>query len=214
MSSDAGAGGRLFVVSAPSGAGKTTIVDRLVESVPHLRKSRSYTSRPPRGAERDGVEYRFVSRERFEAMAAAGEFLEWADVFGNLYGTNLHDTERLLAEGTDLALVIDVQGARQVRGHRVPSVSIFVLPPSFDVLERRLRSRSQDTDAQIRRRLEVARQEVDAVPEYDYVVVNDEVGACVDRVRAIVLAERSRRDRMAASAGAIARTFGSAGGAR
>ncbi len=214
MSSDAARGGRLFVVSAPSGAGKTTIVDRLVESVPRLRKSRSYTSRPPRGAERDGVEYRFVSRERFEAMAAAGEFLEWADVFGNLYGTNLLDTERLLAEGTDLALVIDVQGARQVRGHRVPSVSIFVLPPSFDVLERRLRSRSQDSDAQIRRRLEVARQEVDAVSEYDYVVVNDEIGACVDRVRAIVLAERSRRDRMAAAAGAIAGTFGSAGEAR
>jgi len=214
MSSDGAGGGRLFVVSAPSGAGKTTIVDCLVEIVPRLRKSRSYTSRPPRGAERDGVEYRFVSRERFEAMAAAGEFLEWADVFGNLYGTNLLDTERLLAEGTDLALVIDVQGARQVRGHRVPSVSIFVLPPSFDVLERRLRSRSQDSDAQIRRRLEVARREVDAVSEYDYVVVNDEIGACVDRVRAVVLAERSRRDRMAAAAGAIARTFGSAGEAR
>lgn len=214
MSSDPAGAGRLFVVSAPSGAGKTTIVDRLVEIVPRLRKSRSYTSRPPRGDERDGVEYWFVSRERFEAMAAAGEFLEWADVFGNLYGTSLLDTERILSEGTDLALVIDVQGARQVRGHRVPSVSIFVLPPSLDVLERRLRSRSQDSDAQIRRRLEVARQEVAAVAEYDYVVVNDEIGASVDRVRAIVLAERSRHDRMAVAAGAIAETFGLAGEAR
>jgi len=214
MSSDPAGAGRLFVVSAPSGAGKTTIVDRLVEIVPRLRKSRSYTSRPPRGDERDGVEYWFVSRERFEAMAAAGEFLEWADVFGNLYGTSLLDTERILSEGTDLALVIDVQGARQVRGHRVPSVSIFVLPPSLDVLERRLRSRSQDSDAQIRRRLEVARQEVAAVAEYDYVVVNDEIGTSVDRVRAIVLAERSRHDRMAVAAGAIAETFGLAGEAR
>lgn len=214
MSSEAAWGGRLFVLSAPSGAGKTTIVERVVRAVPGLRKSRSYTSRPARGGETDGVDYRFVSRGRFEAMAGAGEFLEWADVFGNLYGTHAGDTERVLSEGVDLVLVIDVQGARQVRAHRVPSVSIFVLPPSFAVLEARLRARGEDTEEQIRRRLDVARREVLAVPEYDYVVVNDDADGCADRVRAIVLAERSRRDRIAAAADAIARTFERAGGAR
>lgn len=207
MSSDAGPGGRLFVVSAPSGSGKTTVATRLVQALPGLRLSRSYTSRPARDGETDGVDYHFVSRARFESLIAASAFLEWADVFGNLYGTSAADTGRALREGTDLVLVIDVQGARQVRRHALPGASIFVLPPSFEALERRLRSRSQDTEAQIRRRLEVARTEMQAVAEYDYVVVNDDLDACVDRVRAIVLAERSRRDAMAPVTAAVARTF-------
>jgi len=199
--------GRLFVVSAPSGSGKTTVVERLVQTTPGVRMSRSYTSRPARLGEQDGVDYQFVSRERFEAMIAGDQFLEWAEVFGNLYGTSTVDTERALGEGGDLVLVIDVQGARQVRRHGLPVVSVFVLPPSFDVLQQRLRGRSKDSDEQIRRRLDVARDEVSAVTEYDYVVVNDEVDACVDRVRAIVLAERSRREPMAADVAAIVRTF-------
>src|SRR5579864_8044207 len=150
--------GLLFIVSAPSGAGKTTLVERLVEQMPHLKMSRSYTSRPARDGETDGVDYNFVSRERFEAMAAAGEFLEWADVFGNLYGTSAVETDRLLATGDDVVLVIDVQGARKVRSRGVETTAIFVMPPSLQVLERRLRGRSKDSDEAIQRRLAVARQ--------------------------------------------------------
>src|SRR2546428_4008690 len=129
--------GLLFIVSAPSGIGKTTLVERLVEQTPHLRMSRSYTSRPAREGETDGVDYNFVSRERFEAMVAVGEFLEWAEVFGNLYGTSAAETERVLEQGTDLVLVIDVQGARKVRRRGIETTAIFVMPPSFDALERR-----------------------------------------------------------------------------
>ncbi len=184
--------GLLFIVSAPSGTGKTTLVERLVETVPDLVKSRSYTSRPARAGERDGLDYNFITRDRFEAMAAVGEFLEHADVFGNLYGTRAADTEAILAGGRDVVLVIDVQGARQVRRGGLATVAVFVLPPSFAVLERRLRGRSQDAEAVIRRRLETAREEVAAFTEYDYLVVNDELDACVDRLRGIVLAERAR----------------------
>jgi guanylate kinase len=125
-------------------------------------------------------------------MVRANAFLEWADVFGNCYGTGAADTERDLSAGRDLVLVIDVQGARQVRARRPETVGIFMLPPSFEVLEHRLRGRSNDSEEAIRRRLATARAEVDAVSEYDYVVVNDELDACVDRLRAIVIAERAR----------------------
>src|SRR3954464_12579296 len=134
-------GGLLFIVSAPSGAGKTTLVERLVEQTPQLRMSRSYTSRASRQGETDGVDYNFVTRDRFEAMIAAGDFLEWADVFGNLYGTCAADTERMLAGGDDVVLVIDVQGARLVRSLGVPATTVFVMPPSAAVLEQRLRGR-------------------------------------------------------------------------
>ena len=126
MSSDRGL---LFIVSAPSGAGKTTLVERLVEQTPSLKMSRSYTSRAAREGETDGVDYNFVTRERFEAWRAGGEFLEWAEVFGNLYGTAAADTERVLAAGTDLVLVIDVQGARKVRRRRTDAIAVFVMPP-------------------------------------------------------------------------------------
>jgi guanylate kinase len=194
MSSDVG--GLLFIVSAPSGTGKTTLVERLVQVTPGLRMSRSYTSRPPRPGEADGVDYNFVARARFEAMIAGGEFLEYADVFGNLYGTGASETARALAGGDDVVLVIDVQGARQVRDSGFVHVGIFILPPSFEVLEQRLRRRSKDSEAQIQRRLAVAQQEVDAVAEYDYVVINDELQTAVARLRSIVEAERARLPRM------------------
>jgi guanylate kinase len=199
--------GLLFIVSAPSGAGKTTLVERLVEQLPHLRMSRSYTSRPARQGEIDGVDYNFVTRDRFEAMAAAGEFLEWADVFGNLYGTSAADTDRILAAGDDVVLVIDVQGARKVRGRGLQTSAVFVMPPSFAVLEQRLRGRSKDSEAAIQRRLQVARDEVAAFTEYDFVVINDEVAAAVDRLRGIVVSERARLQRMQAEAETIVRTF-------
>jgi guanylate kinase len=184
--------GQLFVVSAPSGTGKTTVVERLVQVVPNLALSRSYTSRSAREGELNGVDYNFVTRSRFEEMIAAEEFLEWADVFGNLYGTCASDTERDLARGQDVVLVIDVQGARQARHRYRGTVGIFVMPPSFEVLEQRLRGRSTDDEAAMQRRLRTARNEVAAFAEYDYVIVNDELEACVDRLRAIILAERAR----------------------
>ena len=199
--------GLLFIVSAPSGAGKTTLVERLVEQMPNLTMSRSYTSRPKREGENDGVDYNFVSRQRFEAMIAAGDFLEWADVFGNLYGTRANDTERLLAEGIDVVLVIDVQGARKVRACGVETTTVFVMPPSFEELEQRLRGRRKDSEEAIQRRLEVARAEVAAFADYDYVVVNDELTAAVDRLRSIVAAKRATLDRMWEHANTIVRTF-------
>jgi guanylate kinase len=194
-------------VSAPSGAGKTTLVERLVERLPHLRMSRSYTSRPARAGEADGVDYNFVTRGRFEEMIAVGDFLEWADVFGNLYGTCASDTMRMLAAGDDVVLVIDVQGARQVRRKGLPATTVFVMPPSFAVLEQRLRGRSKDAEAAIQRRLQVARDEVASFTDYDYVVINDELESSIDRLRAIVLAERARLGRMQEVANQVLRTF-------
>ena len=199
--------GLLFVVSAPSGTGKTTVVERLVTVLPDLAMSRSYTSRPARPGEADGVDYNFVSRARFEEMMAADAFLEWADVFGNLYGTCEADAERDLQQGRDLVLVIDVQGARQVRQRHPDTVGVFVMPPSFAVLEQRLRGRSKDTEAAMQQRLETARAEVAAFAEYDYVIVNDELDACVERLRAIVLAERARLRSARAQAEQIVTTF-------
>jgi guanylate kinase len=199
--------GLLFIVSAPSGAGKTTIVERLVEEMPQLRMSRSYTSRAARPGEADGVDYNFVTRSRFEEMVAAGEFLEWADVFGNLYGTCAEDTERMLAGGDDVVLVIDVQGARQVRSRQGGAICVFVMPPSYAELEQRLRGRSKDSEAAIHRRLTVAKDEVASFSEYDYIIVNDELASAVDRLRSIVIAERARRARMCQVAEQIVRTF-------
>jgi guanylate kinase len=199
--------GLLFIVSAPSGTGKTTVVEQLVERTPNLKMSRSYTSRPVRPGETDGVDYTFVPRRRFEEMIAAGEFLEWADVFGNLYGTCAADTDRHLESGLDVVLVIDVQGARQVRARGVAAATVFVMPPSLEVLERRLRGRSKDPEPEIQRRLAVARDEVASFSEYDYLVVNDELGGAVDRLRSIVMAERARLERMRGEAETIIRTF-------
>jgi guanylate kinase len=201
------ASGLLFIVSAPSGAGKTTLVERVVDETPRLRMSRSYTSRPARQGETDGVDYNFVTRPRFEAMVAGGEFLEWADVFGNLYGTSEADTRRMLAAGEDVVLVIDVQGARKVRRRGIEAITVFMMPPSYAALEQRLRGRSKDSEEAIQRRLEVAREEVASFEEYDFIVINDELSSAVDRLRAIVLAERARLKRMRRTAETIGRTF-------
>jgi guanylate kinase len=199
--------GLLFIISAPSGTGKTTLAERLVQRVPGLRLSRSYTSRPMRPGEQDGVDYNFVSRERFEEMVRQGLFLEWADVFGNYYGTCAAETEALLADGFDVVLVIDVQGARQVRSRGIETVGIFVLPPSADILEQRLRGRSKDSEEQIRCRLAVASGEVGEWAQYEYVVINDDLEPAVDRLRAIVLAERARVRVMRPAVEQIVETF-------
>ena len=203
--------GLLIILSAPSGTGKTTLVSRLAERVPDLVRSRSYTSRAARPGEVDGVDYHFVAPARFRDMIAAGVFLEWADVFGRLYGTSAADAERHRAAGRDVVLVIDVQGARQVRRQVRDAVAVFVLPPSFRVLEERLRGREPGGGAALERRLRTACRELESIDEYDYVVVNDEVDACVDRLRHVVLAERSRTGAMRGVVRSIAGTFPAAG---
>jgi guanylate kinase len=199
--------GLLFIVSAASGTGKTTLVERLVQILPNLRMSRSYTSRVARDGERDGVDYNFISRDEFEARITRNEFLEWADVFGNYYGTGVADVERLMADGQDVVMVIDVQGAQQVKARGVDHSSIFVLPPTYQALEQRLRGRSKDAEDAIQRRLAIARAEVSSYASYDYVVVNDALEPTVVRLQEIIAAERSRTHRMKAVAEAIIRTF-------
>ena len=197
----------VFIISAPSGSGKSTLVGELMRLVPRLRFSVSYTTRYPRGDERDGVDYFFISRADFEERVARGEFLEHAEVFGNYYGTHISELDRAAAEGYDLVLDIDVQGARQLK-ERIPAgVSIFILAPSRQILEERLRARSQDSEAEILRRLHDAAGEIRNYSLYDYVLVNREVAASVETLVAIVKATRSRRDRMEDEIRPILETF-------
>ena len=195
------------IISAPSGSGKSTLVAELMRIVPRLRFSVSYTTRYPRGQERDGEDYFFISREEFEERARRGEFLEHAEVFGNYYGTHISELDRAADEGYDLVLDIDVQGARQLK-ERIPAgVSIFILAPSRQILEERLRARSQDSEAVILRRLHDAAGEIRNYSLYDYVLVNREVAASVETLVAIVKATRSRRDRMEDEIRPILETF-------
>jgi len=184
--------GCLFVISAPSGSGKTTLVQKLIASFSDLRFSVSYTTRPPRGAERDGVDYHFVTRDEFQEKIRKGEFLEWAEVHGNLYGTSKVETERIRAGGQDILLDVDVQGADQVRKAEPEAVTMFVMPPSFQVLEERLRGRKQDSPEVIEARLAGARREIDRYRDYHYVLVNDDIEETAELLKAIVLAERAR----------------------
>ncbi len=189
-------GGILFVVSAPSGTGKTTLSHRLIASEPRLRFSISATTRQPRDGETGGVDYHFVDRQRFDAMVAAGDLLEWAEVHGNRYGTPLAEWQRARADGVDLVLDIDTQGALQVRERMPDSALIFVLPPSVDVLEQRIRGRGTDDDATIRRRLAAAAEELALATRYDYVIVNDDLARAESELIAIVRAERARAARV------------------
>jgi guanylate kinase len=198
----------VFIISAPSGSGKSTLVHELMQRVAGLRFSVSYTTRPPRGQERDGQDYFFISREDFEARAAGDEFLESAEVFGHYYGTHQSELDRAEADGYDLVLDIDVQGARQLKRRIPAAVSIFILAPSRQELEQRLRLRSQDSEPVIERRLREAKEEIRNYSQYDYVVVNREVKASVERLAAIVQATRSRRDRMEREIRPILETFG------
>jgi guanylate kinase len=197
----------VIIISAPSGSGKSTLVNELMRRVPGLRFSVSYTTRPPRGRERNGEDYFFITREEFEARIAQDEFLEWAKVFGNYYGTHQSELERASGEGCDLVLDIDVQGARQLKRKIPAAVSIFVLPPSREVLEQRLRARSQDSEPVIERRLREAAEEIRNYSQYDFVLVNREVEASVDTLVSIVKATRSRRDRMEGKIRPILETF-------
>jgi guanylate kinase len=197
----------VFIISAPSGSGKSTLTSALIRTVPNIRFSVSYTTRQPRGEEKDGEAYFFIGRAEFEKRVALGEFLEHAEVFGNYYGTHISELARADRDGYDLVLDIDVQGARQLK-EKIPSaVSIFVLAPSRQVLEERLRSRGQDSDEVIQRRLREAAEEIRNHFWYDYVLVNQEVAASIDSLVSIVKATRSRRDRMEDSIRPILETF-------
>ena len=186
----------VFIISAPSGSGKSTLVHRLLQTVPNLTFSISYTTRPPRSSEKDGVDYKFINRKDFEERLGRGEFLEYAEVFGNYYGTNRETFERAAHAGHDLVLDIDVQGARQLKVAIPEAISVFVLPPSREVLEQRLRARSQDSEEVIERRLKGAAAEVRNYSQYDFVLINRDIEESTARLASSVRAERLRKASM------------------
>jgi guanylate kinase len=197
----------IFIISAPSGSGKSTLVARLLHLDPRLRFSVSYTTRKARGHEKPGENYVYISREEFEERIQRNEFLEYAEVFGNYYGTHRRNLERAQAEGKDLVLDIDVQGARQLKKAVPEAVSVFILAPSRDILEQRLRARSEDSEQVIERRLQEAAAEIRKYHDYDYVLVNHQVDESVDTLVSIVKAERVRRVRMEDQIRPILATF-------
>lgn len=196
------------MISAPSGSGKSTLVKRLMASVPGLVFSVSYTTRPRRSGEKQGKDYFFVTRARFKRMVAAGAFLEWAEVHGHCYGTSRQQVRRAQKAGKDVLLDIDVQGHEQVRRRLPDAVSIFLLPPSYRELQRRLRRRHSDAQEVISRRLWNARREIRRWREYDYLVVNDRLPGALRKLRAVVEATRARRQVQQECARKIQKTFG------
>jgi guanylate kinase len=184
----------VFIISAPSGSGKSTLVNKVRQTIPNLEFSISYTTRKPRGKERNGREYFFVTREQFQQMIAAGEFLEHAEVFSeDYYGTARRFLQKAEQEGSDLLLDIDVQGAQQIRMKIPGAVSIFILPPTREELERRLRERGQNSEEVIQRRLDTASREIENYGKYDYILVNDRLDESVKVLEAILLSERLGR---------------------
>jgi guanylate kinase len=197
----------VFIISAPSGSGKSTIVSRLLAADTKLMFSISYTTRARRGAEIDGCNYNFVSREQFEAMIANDEFLEWAQVFGNYYGTHRGVLDDARSQGRDLVLDIDVQGARQLKLKIPEAVTVFILAPSRQILEQRLRARGEDREEVIERRLRDAADEIGRYQDYDYVLINSNLDDSDAVMQAIVCAERVRRTRIEDQIRPILETF-------
>jgi guanylate kinase len=202
----------IFIISAPSGSGKSTLVSRLLECVPRLLFSVSFTTRKLRGREVDGVDYHFISPEEFQAMRDRGEFLESAGVFDHCYGTHRRVLDRARAEGKDLVLDIDVQGARQLKEQFPGAVTVFILPPSREELERRLRARGEDSEAVIQRRLRDAAEEIRKYDAYDYTIINRDRDQAAEVLSSIVRAERVRRTRIEEQIRPILDTFLSARG--
>lgn len=189
----------LILVASPSGAGKTTLCQRLVAAFPDLHFSVSTTTRPMRAGETDGVDYHFVDDAEFDRLIAANAFVEWADVHGRRYGTTWAEVERRRSQGGVL-FDVDVQGARQIKARYPGTVTIMILPPSMEELERRIRGRGLDAEAQVTLRLANARREVESWPQFDFLVVNDDVDRAFDLLRSIVLAEACRREHRARDA--------------
>jgi len=199
--------GILFVISSPSGGGKGTLIRRILTHMPRLGYSVSWTTRAPRQGEVNGREYHFVTLEDFMAARDRGEFLEWASVHGNFYGTSLKVVERELSVGRDIVLEIDVQGATAVRRIGIEAVSVFILPPSFEILRRRLTGRQSENSDSLALRLQNSRGEVEHYREFDYVVLNDDVDRAATQLASIVYAERARRVRQVRLAERVLATF-------
>ena len=191
--------GNLVVVTAPSGAGKTSLVKELLAADPQVKLSISYTTRPPRPGERDGHDYHFVSRETFEAMLGRGDFLESAEVYGNYYGTSQVWISDTMQSGKDILLEIDWQGAAQVRQLFPEAIGVFILPPSLETLHERLKARGQDSEEIIERRMRVAREDISHVSEFDYVIINNIFAEAVADLRAVFRAERLKVNRQLAA---------------
>lgn len=208
MSNEPKARGMLVVVSAPSGAGKSSLVERVLGKVERLRYSVSWTTRAARSRETEGGDYHFVSREEFDAMREANGFLEWAEVHGHFYGTPGSQVEAVLNEGGDVILDIDVQGAAQVRRAMAEAVSVFIMPPDRHALETRLRSRDQNPPQEIERRLRNAPLEMACAEEFDYIIINSDLDRAATALEAIILAERQCSRRMRETAKSIIETFG------
>ena len=196
--------GILFIISAPSGAGKTTLCKEVVDILPNLLHSVSYTTRSPRSGEVHGHDYFFISQSEFEKMMTAGEFAEWAEVHGNFYGTAIKTLEEYRANGIDVILDIDCQGARQLKERYRQGVFIFILPPSFKELRRRLDLRNSDSDDVKERRIRNAAEEIKESGWYDYIIVNDVYSKAVEKLKAVLIAEQCRTPRML---GEVARQF-------
>jgi guanylate kinase len=190
----------IYIISAPSGSGKSTLVNEVRKSVPGLKFSVSYTTRAPRGSEENGREYFFVTRAEFEEMVRQDEFLEYADVFGNYYGTARRFLREAKEKGNDLLLDIDVQGAAQIKAKLPEAASIFILPPNRQVLQWRLLNRSEDSPEVIQRRLATATREIENYSKYDYILVNDQLEESIESLRAVLLAERLKRTGASATA--------------
>ncbi len=184
--------GLLFVVSAPSGAGKTSLCRAITDSLENLTHSISYATRKPRPGEIDGRDYYFVSQERFREMIQAGDFAEWAEVHSNLYGTSRRVLDDLISKGLDVILDIDTQGAKQIKAKYDTAVFIFIMPPSLDILEERLRNRKSDHEDEIRKRMQRSREEIRDYAMYDYIIVNRDFDRALTELRSIVISERCR----------------------
>ena len=202
-----GGRGMLLVVSSPSGGGKGTLIRRVLKTVPDLGYSVSYTTREPREGEINGRDYFFVSLDVFKAMESEGEFLEWAPVHGHFYGTSCSQVERDLSEGRDIILEIDVQGAESVRSIAPSSVTVFILPPSFEVLRERLIARGTEDLEDLALRLRNARAEVEHYSEFSYVIINDDADRAAAQLASIIYAERARRERQERAAIGVLATF-------
>jgi guanylate kinase len=187
--------GQLYVISGPSGVGKSTIVHQLRNTVKDLAYSISYTSREPREDEVDGVNYHFVDRETFEKMIQEEAFVEWAEVYRALYGTSLDVLQSRMSQGLDVVLDIDSQGATNVKKHFEESTLIYILPPSLDILDQRLRGRGMDAEEVIRARFQKAIREIERCVDYDYIVMNEEVDRAVEEIACIILSNRTRKSR-------------------
>lgn len=200
--------GNLIIVSGPSGAGKSALVSAVLPSLPHLKFSVSYTTRAPRGREQNGVEYFFVSHAEFQSLIRGDDLLEWAAVYGNHYGTSRAFVDNLLAQGEDVLLDIDIQGAHSIRQKRADAVAVFIMPPSYQVLRDRLRRRSLDDDSVIEQRLKIARKEIGHYTEYDYLIVNEDLDSATRELQSIILSARCRMPARVETARSIIATFG------